>query len=327
MQDDTGAAPSPGDPSDPVDAPAYDDAHDGPDARDAGEPEVGSRPARSGPFGPGDRVRLTDPKGRHYSLVLTPGSAYHTHRGAIEHDDLLGAPEGSVVRSAANTPYLALRPLLPDYVLAMPRGAQVIYPRDAAQILMWGDVFPGARVLEAGAGSGALTCSLLRAVGPTGQVTSYEIRDDHAEHARANVERFFGEHPENWSLHVGDMAETAGGPAGQHDRIVLDMLAPWEVLDAVRHTLVPGGVLVGYVATTTQLSTLAEALREQGCWTEPEAWESLVRPWHAVGLAVRPEHRMIAHTAFLVSARRLADGVVPPRVQRRPTGAGGGGRH
>ena len=152
-------------------------------------------PARSGPFLPGDRVQLTDPKGRHFSLVLERGRSYHTHRGAIDHDKLLGRPEGSVVLSAANTPYLALRPLLPDYVLAMPRGAQVIYPKDAAQIVMWGDVFPGARVLEAGAGSGALTCSLLRAVGPTGHVRSYEVRADHAEHAVTNVERFFGERP------------------------------------------------------------------------------------------------------------------------------------
>lgn len=277
-------------------------------------------PARSGPFRPGDRVQLTDPKGRHFSLVLEPGQSYHTHRGAIAHDALIDAPEGSVVHSAANTPYLALRPLLPDYVLAMPRGAQVVYPKDAAQILMWGDVFPGAHVLEAGAGSGALTCSLLRAVGPTGRVTSYEIRDDHAEHAERNVERFFGEQPVNWTLRRGDLADASDQVTpGDVDRVVLDMLAPWEVLDTVRTVLVPGGVLVGYVATTTQLSTLTEALREQQGWTEPQAWESLVRPWHAVGLAVRPEHRMIAHTAFLVVARRLADGVVPPRVQRRPS--------
>jgi tRNA (adenine57-N1/adenine58-N1)-methyltransferase catalytic subunit len=277
-------------------------------------------PARSGPFLPGDRVQLTDPKGRHFSLVLERGQSYHTHRGAIAHDKLIGAPEGSVVLSAANTPYLALRPLLPDYVLAMPRGAQVIYPKDAAQILMWGDVFPGARVLEAGAGSGALTCSLLRAVGPTGHVRSYEVRADHAEHAVANVERFFGERPATWDLRVGDLADhDPAEPGGTADRVVLDMAAPWELLDVVRATLVPGGVLVGYVATTTQLSALSEALREQACWTEPQIWESMVRPWHAVGLAVRPEHRMIAHTAFLLTARRLADGVTPPRVQRRPS--------
>lgn len=304
---------------DPADGQLLAGRADGADAPTDGPPagpfDDERGPARSGPFLPGDRVQLTDPKGRHFSLVLERGASYHTHRGAISHDTLIGAPEGCVVHSAANTPYLALRPLLPDYVLAMPRGAQVIYPKDAAQILMWGDVFPGARVLEAGAGSGALTCSLLRAVGPTGAVTSYEIRDDHAEHATVNVERFFGEHPPNWDLHVADLNDADG----EHDRVVLDMLSPWEVLDTVARVLVPGGVLLGYVATTTQLSTLTEALRDQACWTEPQAWESMVRPWHAVGLAVRPEHRMIAHTAFLVTARRLADGVVPPRVQRRPS--------
>jgi tRNA (adenine57-N1/adenine58-N1)-methyltransferase len=202
----------------------------------------------------------------------------------------------------------------------MPRGAQVIYPKDAAQIVMWGDVFPGARVLEAGAGSGALTLSLLRAVGPEGTVTSYEVRDDHLAHAEKNVHRFLGEHPANWTLRLGDVVEApVNEPGTTYDRVVLDMAAPWEVLETVRSVLVPGGVLVGYVATTTQLSNLTESLREQGCWTEPQAWESLVRPWHSVGLAVRPEHRMIAHTAFLVIARRLADGVVPPRVQRRPS--------
>ncbi|WP_372460695.1 tRNA (adenine-N1)-methyltransferase [Actinomycetospora endophytica] len=287
-------------------------------ARDDPDEDVPRGPARSGPFLPGDRVQLTDPKGRHFSLVLEPGQSYHTHRGAIAHDKLIGAPEGSVVHSASNTPYLALRPLLPDYVLAMPRGAQVIYPKDAAQIVTWGDVFPGANVLEAGAGSGALTLSLLRAVGPAGTVTSYEIRDDHLDHAERNVAKFLGEHPSNWTLHLGDVADAAG-QAETYDRVILDMAAPWEVLETVRTVLVPGGVLVGYVATTTQLSSLTEALREQACWTEPQAWESLVRPWHSVGLAVRPEHRMIAHTAFLVTARRLADGVVPPRVQRRPS--------
>jgi tRNA (adenine57-N1/adenine58-N1)-methyltransferase len=274
---------------------------------------------RGGPFREGDRVQLTDPKGRKYTLTLEAGGQYHTHRGGLPHDDLIGKPEGSVVLSAANTPYLALRPLLADYVLAMPRGAAVIYPKDAAQILMWGDVFPGARVLEAGAGSGALTCSLVQAVGPSGSVVSYEIREDHAEHAERNVRKFFGEVPPNWSLRVGDL-NTHDGAAEQFDRIVLDMLSPWDVLQTVHESLVPGGVLVGYVATTTQLSKLTEALREMQCWTEPQAWESLVRPWHVVGLAVRPEHRMIGHTAFLVTTRRLADGVTPPRPQRRPTG-------
>jgi tRNA (adenine57-N1/adenine58-N1)-methyltransferase len=173
-------------------------------------------------------------------------------------------------------------------------------------------------VLEAGAGSGALTCSLLQAVGPEGSVLSYEIRDDHAQHARRNVEVFYGEEPPNWTLRVADL-HTHDGAAEPVDRVILDMLAPWEQLSTVATALIPGGVLVGYVATTTQLSRLVEDLREQQCWTEPQAWECLVRPWHVVGLAVRPDHRMQGHTAFLVSARKLAEGVTPPRQQRRPT--------
>ena len=280
----------------------------------------------SGPFQAGDRVQLTDSKGRHYTIVLEPGKEYHTHRGALAHDDLIGKPEGSLITSAANTSYLAMRPLLPDYVLSMPRGAQVIYPKDAAQIVMWGDVFPGARVLEAGAGSGALTCSLLRAVGDQGKVISYEVRQDHADHAIRNVERFFGKAPDNWSLTVADLAEhPSAAEGGEVDRVVLDMLAPWDQLETVRNALIPGGVLVIYVATTTQLSKVTEALREQQCWTEPESWETMMRPWHVVGLAVRPEHRMIAHTAFLLTTRRLADGVIAPKPQRRPTMTGNSG--
>jgi tRNA (adenine57-N1/adenine58-N1)-methyltransferase len=271
---------------------------------------------RSGPFRPGDRVQLTDPKGRMHTVVLEPGKAFHTHRGALEHDALIGLPDGSVVTSTGGTAYLALRPLLADYVLSMPRGAQVIYPKDAAQIVAMGDVFPGARVLEAGAGSGALTCSLLRAVGREGQLTSYEMREDFAEIARRNVAAFFGAAPVNWSLRVGDVGtcEDVG-----FDRIILDMLTPWECLPLLSRALVPGGVFVGYVATTPQLSELVEALREAGGFTEPRAWESLVRDWHADGLAVRPDHRMIAHTAFLVSSRRLAPGVTAPPRRRKPS--------
>lgn len=271
--------------------------------------------AAHGHFQLGDRVQLTDPKGRKYTVVLAEGEFFHTHRGVVAHDDLIGRPEGSVVTSSGGTEFLALRPLLADYVLSMPRGAQVIYPKDAAQIVMWGDIYPGARVLEAGAGSGALTCSLLRAVGPEGAVTSYEVRADHAEHAERNVRRFFGEGPENWTLRVADVDTHSG----EVDRVILDMLAPWDVLPTVAKNLRPGGVLVVYVATVTQLSRVTEALREQQCWTEPQAWETLHRPWHVVGLAVRPEHKMQAHTAFLLTARRLADGVTPPRVHRRPS--------
>ncbi len=267
-------------------------------------------------FQVGDRVQLTDPKGRLHTVTLEPGKQFHTHRGAIEHDHLIGAPEGSLVHSTSGTGYLALRPLLTDYVLSMPRGAAVIYPKDSAQIIAQADIHPGARVVEAGAGSGALTCSLLRAVGPTGQVISYERREDHAEHAKRNVETFFGGAPQNWELRLADLAEHPATEVA--DRVILDMLAPWEVLPAVAAAIRPGGVLIGYVATTTQLSRLVEALRDAGCWTEPQAWESLLRNWHVVGLAVRPDHRMQGHTAFLVTARRLAPGVVAPTRQRRP---------
>lgn len=273
---------------------------------------------RSGPFAEGDRVQLTDTKGRKYTVVLTEGAEFFTHHGAVRHDDLIGTPEGSIISSTKDANYLALRPLLTDYVLSMPRGAQVIYPKDAAQIVHEGDMFPGARVLEAGAGSGALTCSLLRAVGPTGQVFSYEVRDDHAVHAERNVRTFYGEHPENWDLRIADLADTSvEALGGQVDRVVLDMLAPWECMDTVRDVLVPGGVVVAYVATTTQLSEVVEALRKQQCWTEPRAWESINRGWHVVGLAVRPEHRMQGHTAFLVTARRLAEGVTTLKPKRR----------
>jgi tRNA (adenine57-N1/adenine58-N1)-methyltransferase len=271
---------------------------------------------RRGPFRPGDRVQLTDPKGRMHTIVLEPGKGFHTHRGVVPHDEVIGLPDGSVVTSSGGTAYLALRPLLADYVLSMPRGAQVIYPKDAAQIVAMGDIFPGARVIEAGAGSGALTCSLLRAVGHEGQVYSYEVRPDFADIARRNVEAFFGGSVANWTLRVGDVADC--DEVG-FDRIVLDMLTPWEVLPLVTRALVPGGVFIGYVATTPQLSELVEALRTRGGFTEPRAWETLVRDWHADGLAVRPDHRMIAHTAFLVTARRLAPGVVAPPRRRKPS--------
>jgi len=280
------------------------------------KPCAAPSPARRGPFQPGDRVQLTDPKGRMHTVTLAPGRSFHTHRGALEHDALIGLPEGSVVTSVGGTAYLALRPLLADYVLSMPRGAQVIYPKDAAQIVAMGDVFPGARVLEAGAGSGALTCSLLRAAGSAGEVHSYELREDFAAIARTNVEAFFGGPHPAWRLRVGDVA---GCAETGFDRIILDMLTPWETLDLVERALVPGGVFIGYVATTPQLSELVEALRERGGFTEPRAWESLVRDWHADGLAVRPDHRMIGHTAFLVSSRRLAPGVTAPARRRKPS--------
>ncbi len=269
----------------------------------------------TGPFQPGDSVQLTDPKGRLHTVALVPGKQFHTHRGAVAHDDLIGSLEGSVVTSTGGTGYLAVRPLLHDFVLSMPRGATVVYPKDLAAIVGYADVFPGARVLEAGAGSGALSCALLRAVGTTGTLVSYERRAEFAAVARQNVERFFGHLPGSWFLRDGDVAEISDAA---FDRAVLDMLAPWEVLPSVSAVVVPGGVLCGYVATTTQLSRTVEALRESGQWTEPAAWESLVRGWHVDGLAVRPDHRMIGHTGFLLTARRLAPGVMAPPRRRRP---------
>lgn len=280
------------------------------------ESDSGGAPRRTGPFAVGDRVQLTDAKGRHYTMILKAGGEFHTHRGIVAHDSVIGSPEGSVVKATNGDAFLVLRPLLIDYVMSMPRGAQVIYPKDAAQIIHEGDIFPGAQVLEAGAGSGALTCSLLRAVGPQGRVISYEVRDDHAEHARRNVDTFFGQRPDTWELLIGDLAETEL-PEAAMDRVVLDMLAPWDVLDAVARVLIPGGVLVIYVATVTQLSKTVEALREQQCWTEPRSWETLQRGWNVVGLAVRPQHNMRGHTAFLISARRLAPGTVTPTPLRK----------
>lgn len=279
----------------------------------------------TGPFRSGDSVQLTDPKGRLHTIRLEPGKQFHTHRGALEHDDLIGLPEGSVVTSTGATAYLALRPLLHDFVLSMPRGATVVYPKDSAAIVGYADIFPGASVLEAGAGSGALSCALLRAVGPAGRLVSYERRPEFAVVARRNVERFFGGQMPNWDLRDGDLADVSDVTA---QRLVLDMLAPWEVLAIAAEVLVPGGVVCAYVATTTQLSRTVEALREAGGWTEPAAWESFVRGWHVEGLAVRPEHRMIGHTGFLLTARRLAPGVTAPPRRRRPAkGAQPAARH
>ncbi|MDV2419690.1 tRNA (adenine-N1)-methyltransferase [Corynebacterium tuberculostearicum] len=274
--------------------------------------------AYSGPFAYGDRVQLTDAKRRHYTVILEEGGQFHSHKGIINHDDIVGMDEGSVIESTLGSSFLLFRHLMVDHVLSMPRGAAVIYPKDAAQILVEGDIFMGARVLEAGAGSGALSMSLLRAVGPEGHVYSYEVREDHLEYAVDNVKEYFGEQPEWWSPRLGDLgdvtAEDLGGPV---DRVILDMLEPWEHLETVRDLLIPGGVFMTYVATVPQLMKVMEGIRELKCFTEPKSWESLVREWKVEGLATRPEHRMNAHTAFLIWTRRLADGVTPPRPQRR----------
>src|SRR6187200_1996998 len=181
---------------------------------------------RRGPLAAGERISLTDPKGRRHSVVLVVGGQFHTAKGSVNHDELISQREGIVVTSTGGMPFLAMRALLSEFTVTMPRGAAVIYPKDAAQILMSADIFPGARVLEAGAGSGALTCSLLRSIGPTGSLTSYERREDFANFARRNVANFFAATPANWELRIGDLVGSlTDDPV---DRVVLDMLAPWE---------------------------------------------------------------------------------------------------
>ncbi|MFK4790554.1 tRNA (adenine-N1)-methyltransferase [Microbacterium sp. ZW T5_56] len=273
----------------------------------------------TGPFRLGDRVQLTGPKNRMHTITLKEGGELHTHHGVLAHQDLIDLPDGSVVLNSNGHEYLALRPLLRDFVMSMPRGAAIVYPKDSAQIVSQADIFPGAVVVEAGVGSGALSLSLLRAIGPEGRLYSFERREEFADVARANGETFFGSVPENWSIALGDLAEalpeTVG--AGSVDRVVLDMLAPWDCMDAVAEALAPGGVVICYVATATQLSRVAEYIRGMGVFTDPEASETMVRGWHVEGLAVRPDHRMIAHTGFLLTARRLAPGTVAPEVRRR----------
>ncbi|MEY2815926.1 MAG: hypothetical protein RJA78_502 [Actinomycetota bacterium] len=272
-----------------------------------------------GGFRAGERVQLTGPKGRLNTITLRAGAVFGTHRGDIKHDDIIGKPDGSVITNQAGVEYLALRPLLTDFVLSMPRGAAIVYPKDAASIVTMGDIFPGARVVEAGVGSGALSMYLLRAVGESGSLTSFERRAEFAEIAKANVETQFGYVPDNWSIKLGSLQDellTAVEP-GSIDRVILDMLAPWECIDAVSEALAPGGVLICYVATVTQLSRVAEEIKATGNYADPEAFESLVRGWHLQGLAVRPEHRMGGHTGFLLTARRLAPGTVLPSFSRR----------
>ena len=279
-----------------------------------------SRGESSGPFRVGDRVQLTGPKGRLHTITLEPGKVFHSHKGPIAHDDLIGLADGSVVTNAVGVEYLALRPLLSDFVMSMPRGAAIVYPKDAAQILAQADIFPGATVVEAGVGSGALSLWLLRAIGERGRLHSFERREEFADVARGNVATFHGAVPDNWSITLGDLAEALPETVAEAsvDRVVLDMLAPWECVDAASDALLPGGILTAYVATTTQLSRYVETVRAHGGFTDPHAWESLVRDWHVEGLAVRPGHKMIGHTAFLVTARRMAPGETAPRKKRRP---------
>jgi tRNA (adenine57-N1/adenine58-N1)-methyltransferase len=270
-------------------------------------------------FKPGDKVQLTGPKGRLNTITLVKGGAFGTHRGDLKHDDIIGKADGSVVANQNGVEYLALKPLLNDFVLSMPRGAAIIYPKDAAQILVEGDIFPGAVVVEAGVGSGALSMYLLRAIGDSGELHSFERRSEFAEIAAGNVKSQTGSNPKNWKIHLGDLQEQLPKKLKPQsvDRVVLDMLAPWECIDECANALAPGGLIIIYVATVTQLSRVAEDIRSSRLFTEPNAFESLVRPWHLQGLAVRPEHRMIGHTGFLLTARRLAPGAVLPQFKTK----------
>jgi tRNA (adenine57-N1/adenine58-N1)-methyltransferase len=252
-----------------------------------------------------------------YTFTITAGKEWHTHKGWIVHNDLIGLPEGSVVSTSAGLKFTAFKPLLGDFVLSMPRGATIVYPKDAAMIIGVADVFPGAKVIEAGVGSGALSISLLRAIGKDGKLFSFERREDFAEIARENVKTYFGSIPSQWQLEVGSVQESSTNE--KYDRVILDMLAPWECVAFAADVLRPGGVFLAYVATTTQLSATAEALKEDGRFTEPLSSETIVRDWHHEGLAVRPMQRMIGHTGFLIVSRRMAPGVEVLARRRRPS--------
>lgn len=253
-------------------------------------------------FAAGERALLLDGKGRRYLLTLRAGARFHTHRGFIELDSVIGSPPGVRLDSSAGAPFVAMRPSLTDFVLKMPRGAQVVYPKDIGAIVIGADVGPGMRVLEAGTGSGALTIGLLRAVGDRGSVVTYEMRPEFQERARANIESFFGRLPANLDMREGDLAGADVGASV--DRIVLDMPEPWRMIPIALRVLRPGGIFCSYVPTVPQISQVSEALRDAG-FIEVSTTETLVRSWHVEGQSVRPDHRMVAHTGFITTARFL----------------------
>lgn len=292
--------------------------------------------SRSGVLRVGEKIQFTDRKGKRITAQLVSGGVTQTEHGLICHDDVIGQSEGVVITTvsakresqqtvvdpskSSNKPwkaaraiggwdYVAMRPRMVDYVLSMPRGAQIMYPKDIAQVIALGDIRSGMRVLESGAGSGAMSLSLLDAVGECGKLTTIELRPDFACIAESNATLYYGKRPEWWNLLTGDFDSVAKTlDAHSVDRIMLDMLDPWNRLEQAHRVIVPGGVLVAYVTTTTQMSRMAEALRESGVWTEPEIQETLERTWKAQGLAVRPDHAMIGHTGFLIVSRAMAEG-------------------
>ena len=264
----------------------------------------------------GEVVLLRDRRERRYLITLEAGGQWHSHSGVLEHDDLIGGPEGRALRTTKNMEVVVLRPTRTDFVLKMKRGAQVVYPKDQAMIVGLADVRPGMTVVEAGAGSGALTLALLDAVGPTGRVISYERRDDHLPHAIRNVEDWYGGRPDTWEVHLGDIVEHL--PALRPHRVVLDVLEPWTVVPAAAEALAPGGILLAYTPTVPQLMRVHEACEADGRFADVDTTETMQRRWDVDGLAVRPAHRMVAHTAFLTTARRVlpAEDGGPPRRTR-----------
>jgi tRNA (adenine57-N1/adenine58-N1)-methyltransferase len=266
------------------------------------------------PFQDGEQVLLIDQRGKRHLIFLRKSETFHSDRGWITHDSVIGQPEGSWVRSSMGLRYLALRPTLAEFVLEMPRGAQVIYPKDLAMILFWADVYPGCRVLEAGTGSGALTLALLRAVGPEGRVITYEQREEFARRALANIHMRAGE-VTNLTVRLGPVEEGLGEEEPV-DRVVLDLPEPWKLTDAIARVLRPGGIFVSYVPTIIQSHQIAEALNHGRDWALVETFETLVRPWNIDGTSVRPFHRMVAHTGFLTVARRVVPEEGPARGAR-----------
>lgn len=254
----------------------------------------------------GDRVLLLDTRDRRYLITLQDGQQFHSHLGIVEHDDLIGGPEGVTVRTTKGMRFFAFRPTFTDFVLKMRRGAQVIYPKDIALILVYADIFPGATVIEAGSGSGSLTIALARAVGSEGKVISYEIREDHHERAASNVEDWFGDREggtANVELRIGDIFE--GIPETGADRMVLDMPEPWHAVGPATESLAPGGILCCYLPTVPQVQQIVEKMRRNG-FGFIDTFEGLVRTWNIDGPSVRPDHRMVAHTGFLITGRKLA---------------------
>lgn len=272
-------------------------------------------------FAYGERVQLTDKKGRMYTITLTKGGQWHMHKGWINHDEIVGKSEGSILETNSGLKFQAFKPLLMDYTLSMPRGATIIYPKDAMAIIGLADIQPGHKVLEAGAGSGAMSLWILRAISESGQLDSFEIRAEFAQIASDTVKNFdlsqgLNSKRTNWNLQVGDIKEMKF--ANDYDRVILDMLDPWDAIDAVESALRPGGVLAIYVATATQIQKTISSIKKSNKFAEPETIELIVRNWHHEGLAVRPVHRMIGHTGFITVVRRLALDAKPLPRRRRP---------